>query len=84
LFWGDNDILTYYDYEKNIVKSLPITIQHQDAHGENFNGRESEDKDRQAQSYIINDIEVTIYLLENLKVILCKNNKTGEMKRYDF
>ena len=84
LFWGDNDILTYYDYEKNIVNSLPITIQKQDAHGENFNERELQNKELQAQRYIINDIEVNIYLLPNLKVILCKNNKTGETKRYDF
>ena len=84
LFWGDNDILTYYDYENNIVNSLPITIQKQDAHGENFNEGELEDKERQAQRYIINDNEVNIYLLENLKVILYKNNKTGEMKRYDI
>jgi beta-glucanase (GH16 family) len=84
LFWGDNDILTYYDYENNIVNSLPITIQKQDAHGENFNEGDLQDKDRQAQRYIINDIEVNIYLLPNLKVILCKNNKTGETKRYNF
>jgi hypothetical protein len=84
LFWGDNDILTYYDYEKNIVNSLPITIQKQDAHGENFNERDLQNKELQAQRYIINDIEVNIYLLPNLKVILCKNNKTGETKRYNF
>jgi hypothetical protein len=84
LFWGDNDILTYYDYENNIVNSLPITIQKQDAHGENFNERELQEKGRQAQNYIINDIHVNIYLLSNLKVILCKNNKTGETKRYEL
>lgn len=83
LFWGDNDVLTCYDYEKNIVNSLPITIQKQDAHG-SFWESELKDKERQAQTYIINDIEVNIYLLDNLKVMLCKNNKTGETKRYNF
>ena len=84
LFWGDNDVLTCYDYEKNIVKSLPITIQKQDAHGENFNERELQGKELQAQNYIINGIYVNIYLLPNLKVILCKNINNGETKRYDF
>jgi hypothetical protein len=84
LFWGDNDVLTCYDYEKNIVNSLPITIQKQDAHGKNFNKGVLQDKERQAISYIINGVDLTIYILENLRTIIYPDPKTEEIKRYDF
>jgi hypothetical protein len=84
LFWGDNDVLTCYDYENNTVSQLPITIQKQDVHGANFNKSELEDKERQMQSYNINGIVLNIYIFENLRTIIYIDTKTNKNKRLDF
>ena len=84
LFWGDNDILTCYNYENNEVRSLPVTIQWQDVHDIGEEDNIKKDKEQRLVHYNINGNDLIIYLGSDLRMILYKDYETGEYKKYDF
>ena len=83
LFWGDNDILTCYDYENNKVSLLPVTIQWGDVYKiEEFNERE--DKEIQLLEFNLENCVLFIYLNSMHRMIIINDKETGDYKQYKF